>query len=54
MANLSCLHAVIYGHVQGVYFRAFAVEKAISLRLTGYTMNLTGEEAVEVWAEEIG
>jgi len=51
MANLSCLHAVIYGHVQGVYFRAFALENAVSLGLIGYTRNLSGEEAVEVWSE---
>jgi acylphosphatase len=51
MADLSCLHAVVYGHVQGVYFRAFVFEKAANLGLTGYTRNLAGEEAVEVWAE---
>ena len=45
------LHAVVYGHVQGVYFRAFVENKATLLGLTGWVRNVETEEAVEVLAE---
>jgi acylphosphatase len=51
MSDLAALHAVVYGHVQGVYFRAFVEEQAGSLGMTGYVCNLAGGKAVEVWAE---
>jgi acylphosphatase len=51
MSNLASLHATVYGHVQGVYFRAFVEKQAISLGLTGYARNLSSGDAVEVWAE---
>lgn len=45
------LHAVVYGHVQGVYFRAFVAKNAVRLGLTGRVKNLDTVEAVEVRAE---
>lgn len=33
------LHAVVHGWVQGVSFRAYAVEQARQLRLTGWVRN---------------
>ncbi len=44
------LHAWIDGHVQGVGFRAFVYEIALSQELTGWVRN-THEGLVEVLAE---
>ena len=44
------LHANIYGRVQGVGFRAFVVESAIMLRITGWARN-KWDGSVEVVAE---
>ncbi len=49
--DLASLQAVVYGHVQGVFFRAFVSRRATELGLTGYVRNLPGGEAVEVHAE---
>lgn len=35
-----CQRCLIAGHVQGVFFRAFARERAQQLGLTGYARNL--------------
>ena len=51
MTELASLHAIVYGRVQGVFFRAFVSELAGELGLTGYVRNLRGREAVEVQAE---
>jgi acylphosphatase len=51
MSNHVALHAIIHGHVQGVYFRAFVLEKARELGLTGYARNLPSGRDVEVQAE---
>ena len=51
MADLSSVQVVVYGYVQGVFFRAFASRQARELGLTGYVRNLPGREAVEVQAE---
>lgn len=51
MADLASLHAVAYGRVQGVFFRAFVFQRARELGLTGYVRNLPGGQAVEVRAE---
>ncbi len=51
MGDMAGLRAVVYGHVQGVYYRDFACRHAIELGLTGYTRNMSGIEAVEVVAE---
>jgi acylphosphatase len=50
-ADLASLQAVVYGYVQGVFFRAFVSRRASELGLTGYVRNLPDREAVEVHAE---
>ena len=44
------LQAMVYGRVQGVFFRSFVIRQAQELVLTGYVRNLP-EGAVEVRAE---
>lgn len=44
------LHAIVQGRVQGVGFRYFVVERALSLGLRGYARN-TNDECVEVLAQ---
>ena len=51
MTELASVHAIVYGRVQGVFFRAFVFEQATELGLTGYVRNLRHREAVEVQAE---
>ena len=51
VVDLASVHITVYGHVQGVYFRNFTRRQAVTLGITGYARNLTGEEAVEVRAE---
>ena len=51
MSNLASVHVIVYGRVQGVYFRAFTSRRARELGLAGYARNLRSEEAVEVHAE---
>ena len=51
MADLASVRVIVYGYVQGVFFRAFASRRAIELGLTGYVRNLPDGEAVEVLAE---
>lgn len=50
MKSPAAIHAVVKGHVQGVYFRAFTEKYAVSLGLTGYVRNLPSG-GVEVHAE---
>lgn len=50
MTDLASVHVVVYGYVQGVFFRAFVSQWAIELGLTGYVCNLPGG-GVEVNAE---
>ena len=50
MSELASLQAIVYGHVQGVFFRAFASGQARELGLTGYVRNLP-RGSVEVKAE---
>lgn len=50
-AELASLHAQVYGLVQGVNFRRFALQQARRLGLKGYVRNLFGGDAVEVRAE---
>jgi len=51
MTDLVSVQVVVYGIVQGVFFRAFVNRLATRLDLTGYVRNLPGREAVEVYAE---
>ena len=51
MADLTSVRVIVYGYVQGVFFRAFASRQAGELGLTGYVRNLPDREAVEVQAE---
>ncbi|HJX70123.1 MAG TPA: acylphosphatase [Dehalococcoidia bacterium] len=48
---LASFHAIAYGQVQGVFFRAFVQDHANALGLTGYARNLAQSRAVEVQAE---
>ena len=50
-ANLASVRAIIYGRVQGVFFRSFTSECARELGLTGSARNLPDGKAVEVQAE---
>ena len=49
--DLLSVHVIVYGYVQGVFFRAFVSQQANELGLTGYVRNLPTGEAVEVQAE---
>ena len=51
MTELASVHAIVYGYVQGVFFRDFVSRRAGELDLTGYVRNLRDMEAVEVQAE---
>lgn len=44
------LHALVYGDVQGVFFRAFVEQAARKLKLGGWVCN-RGDGSVEVVAE---
>lgn len=48
--DLVSLQATVYGHVQGVFFRAFVTSRALELGATGYARNLL-DGTVEVRAE---
>ena len=50
-SHLASLHAMVYGHVQGVFFRAFVQRHARHLGLTGSVRNVHQPAAVEVEAE---
>ena len=51
MPELAYLTATVYGHVKGVYYRAFTSRLAKSLGLRGYVRNLPQMNAVEINAE---
>ncbi len=51
MTDLASVRVVVYGYVQGVFFRAFASRQATKLGLSGYVRNLPTGEAVEVRVE---
>jgi acylphosphatase len=51
MAGAACLYAIVYGRVQGVYFRYFVRNVARRLGLRGYVRNLASGDAVEIKAE---
>ena len=51
MGGLASVRIIVYGYVQGVFFRDFTSRRARELGLTGYVRNLRDIEAVEVNAE---
>ena len=51
MAELSRISITVTGHVQGVYYRAYASRIAKALGLRGYVHNVPRSGAVEVHAE---
>lgn len=50
-SDLASVQAIVYGYVQGVYFRNFVAQRASALGLVGYVRNLHDMESVEVVAE---
>jgi len=40
MRKMKRMHVIITGRVQGVFFRAYARESAVTLKLTGWVRNL--------------
>ena len=53
MTDLASVQVIIYGYVQGVFFRDFVCRRARALGLTGYVRNLPSGDAVEVQAEGV-
>ncbi|MBE9478229.1 MAG: acylphosphatase [Chloroflexi bacterium] len=51
VSDLASVQVTVYGHVQGIFFRAFTSRWAAELGLTGYVRNLPWQTAVEVRAE---
>lgn len=51
MSDLTRLTALVYGRVQGVYFRYFVQNEALGRRLTGYAYNRADGGSVQVVAE---
>ncbi|TET17243.1 MAG: acylphosphatase [Dehalococcoidia bacterium] len=51
MTDLASVRVIVFGSVQGVFFRDFTSRRARELGLTGYVRNLPDVEAVEVNAE---
>ena len=47
----AAFHAMVYGRVQGVYFRAYVLEQAQQLDVAGYVRNVRHPTAVEVEGE---
>ena len=47
---MKCIHLIVSGRVQGVFFRANVKRKAIELNLNGYAKNLK-DDNVEIVAE---
>ncbi|MCQ8129656.1 acylphosphatase [Methylomonas rivi] len=44
-----CLHIIVKGRVQGVYFRAYTQKQAVKLNVNGYVRNLSNGD-VEIVA----
>ena len=51
MSDLASVQVIVYGYVQGVFFRSFTSEWAGKLGLTGYVRNSPDGRTVEVRAE---
>jgi len=50
MTDLASVEVIVYGYVQGVFFRDFTSRQAVKLGLSGYVRNVAGG-GVEVRAE---
>ena len=50
MGELSSVQTIVYGRVQGVFFRDFVARRATELGLTGYVRNLP-DGSLEVLTE---
>ena len=50
-SELSAVHVLVSGRVQGVFFRAATENQAKDLGLTGYVSNRPDGRTVEVFAE---
>ncbi|MBA7594599.1 Acylphosphatase [subsurface metagenome] len=50
MTDLASVQAIVYGRVQGVFFRDFVARRATELGLTGYVRNLP-DGSLEVLTE---
>jgi acylphosphatase len=50
MTDLASVQVIVYGRVQGVFFRDFVARRATELGLTGYVRNLP-DGSVEVLTE---
>ena len=51
MPEKAAIHAIVHGRVQGVSFRAFTQQKALTFNLTGFVRNSISGDEVEVFAE---
>ena len=51
MSGLFSVQVMIYGRVQGIFFRDFALQRARKLGVVGYVRNLHGGKTLEVQAE---
>ncbi|MFH1381407.1 MAG: acylphosphatase, partial [Chloroflexota bacterium] len=51
MADLASVRIIVYGRVQGVFFRAFVSRHATEIGLDGHVRNLPDGNTVEVHAE---
>ena len=51
MTDLASVRTIVYGRVQGVFFRAFAQRQAGELSITGCVCNLPDGRVLEVHAE---
>lgn len=48
-----CVHVIVKGRVQGVYFRAFTQKEAVKLNLVGFVRNLPdGDVEIVACGEE--
>ncbi len=51
MSDLASVRVMVFGRVQGVFFRASTARWAEELGLSGYVRNLSDDQSLEVLAE---